>query len=350
MFGSSWLSVEMSRRHKSDVSSWFLMVVFVFSILFNFYVNVWINEPHDSSSQKSKYIWIAERSKTTQAPLDFDDYSDESFRNSTQKHVLDPPVTVRPQTTTTQQPTIVWPNTEHFTNDRIIEQLKFKPESVRDLERSSQVILVKTILLYNGYKDWGVKPGRITFLEQKCPVSACSLTDNRRQGPSADAILFRQDPRFQSYRRPPSQIWILYLLEAPYFTPNLRRFNGHFNWTATYRRDSDIVAPYEKFLKYDSNTLRHRNASKRNYAEGKTKKVAWFVSNCHASNQRLEFAKELGKYIQVDIFGKCGDKQCPRGKDSCSEMLNKDYKFYLAFENSNCRDYITEKFFHTGLQ
>jgi hypothetical protein len=32
-------------------------------------------------------------------------------------------------------------------------------------------------------------------------------------------------------------------------------------------------------------------------------KVAWFVSNCGARNLRLEYAQQLSKYIQVDIFG-----------------------------------------------
>jgi len=42
--------------------------------------------------------------------------------------------------------------------------------------------------------------------------------------------------------------------------------------------------------------------------------------------------------------------KCPRSKTAqCFEMLNQKYKFYLAFENSNCRDYITEKFFINSL-
>jgi hypothetical protein len=42
--------------------------------------------------------------------------------------------------------------------------------------------------------------------------------------------------------------------------------------------------------------------------------------------------------------------QCPHSTETeCLEMLDKDYKFYLAFENANCKDYITETFFRNSL-
>ena len=52
----------------------------------------------------------------------------------------------------------------------------------------------------------------------------------------------------------------------------------------------------------------------------------------------------------MDIYGECGSQKCPRASKDCYKILNSQYKFYLAFENSNCVDYITEKFFVNGLK
>ena len=57
--------------------------------------------------------------------------------------------------------------------------------------------------------------------------------------------------------------------------------------------------------------------------------------------------KELQKYIDVDIYGACGPLKCSRetvgNRSDCYSMLEWDYKFYLSFENSICKDYVTEK-------
>jgi glycoprotein 3-alpha-L-fucosyltransferase len=72
------------------------------------------------------------------------------------------------------------------------------------------------------------------------------------------------------------------------------------------------------------------------------------VSHCPTYNDRMKYVHELQKYIPVDVYGKCGNPDLSCGND-CFQNICRDYKFYLAFENANCRDCITEKFFVNSL-
>ncbi|KAF8777399.1 Glycoprotein 3-alpha-L-fucosyltransferase A like protein [Argiope bruennichi] len=253
---------------------------------------------------------------------------------------------IRPHVTGSASPQL-WPHESG--GDRIVNQLMYVPQGYAELRNATKPRL-KEILLYFGRRGWSDLPmGRSVFIRDMCPVNTCQITVDRRA--KADLILFKDRftlPKRQT--RPPEQIWLLFLLECPLHTQSFTHAAGFFNWTASYRHDSDVVAPYEKWVPYPDAPPRI-NAPLRNYAYGKTGKVAWFVSNCAARNRRLQYARELSKYIQVDIFGKCGGvRTCPRASASrCFNMLNREYKFYLAFENSNCKDYITEKFFINGL-
>ncbi|KAI4465622.1 alpha- 13 -fucosyltransferase [Holotrichia oblita] len=223
--------------------------------------------------------------------------------------------------------------------DRIIEQLMYIPEDYQGYDTPEKVILA-----YNGLNQWGQQYGSGTFHE--CPINRCTLTDDRIKASDADAIIYKDHFTHPGVMRSSKQVWILYFLECPYHTQNVK-LHDVFNWTATYRRDSDIVAPYERWTYYDREV--RQMPQTRDYAANKTKKVAWFVSNCGARNGRLAYARELAKHISVDIYGTCGPLKCPRSDKKCFDILDKDYKFYLAFENSNCRDYITEKFYVNGL-
>jgi len=244
------------------------------------------------------------------------------------------------------EPLPVWP--EELSGDRIPEQLMYIPETSPEEENEPSQTPLKKILLWNGASSWGgIKPGRGVFLKEKCPVSSCVISSNRQESESSDLILFKDHFSPPAIKRSPNQVWMLYLLECPLHTQIFHQ-KHIFNWTATYRSDSTIVAPYERWQYYNENVKRINE--NKNYAENKTKQVAWFVSNCGARNGRLQYARELGNYIGVDIYGACGTKKCPRSEQKrCFSMLNTDYKFYLAFENSNCKEYITEKFFVNGL-
>ena len=75
------------------------------------------------------------------------------------------------------------------------------------------------------------------------------------------------------------------------------------------------------------------------------KKASWLVSNCKTHSQREQYVQELSKFIEVDIYGGCGNKACPEDPNQdCHTYLASNYLFYLSFENSLCKDYVTEKF------
>ncbi|XP_039294383.1 LOW QUALITY PROTEIN: glycoprotein 3-alpha-L-fucosyltransferase A [Nilaparvata lugens] len=182
-----------------------------------------------------------------------------------------------------------------------------------------------------------------------CPVDRCVSTTD---GLNADAIYFEKGFHDPGHQRPANQIWIWYSHESPMnWKRESTKYQSVFNWTVSYRRGSDLVNPYAKWVYYDPGQTEWQGAY-RNYAKGKSKQVAWFVSNCYAKNNRLEYAKKLGQYIQVDIYGYCEAQYECRQENwkDCFKMLRTTYKFYLAFENSNCREYITEKFFENSLR
>jgi len=53
----------------------------------------------------------------------------------------------------------------------------------------------------------------------------------------------------------------------------------------------------------------------------------------------------IRRYIQIDIFGSCvGKHPCNWLDVGCEKRKQTQYRFYLSFENSLCKDYITEKF------
>lgn len=80
--------------------------------------------------------------------------------------------------------------------------------------------------------------------------------------------------------------------------------------------------------------------------------MAWATSHCSSpAFLREQYVEQLQLHIPVDIFGKCNPRapQCPRASKQCDELL-RTYKFYLAFENGFCEDYITEKYWSQALE
>ncbi|OWF45055.1 Alpha-(1,3)-fucosyltransferase C [Mizuhopecten yessoensis] len=142
--------------------------------------------------------------------------------------------------------------------------------------------------------------------------------------------------------KPPGQIWVFQAMEPPIGVQGtLQKWRGLFNWTMTHRRDSDIFSPYGSFMKIPKYSNVKLSPLK---WESKDRQAAWFVSHCQTVGKRELYTKKLANSVDIHIYGGCGDYSCPRAQEkSCLGELDQHYKYYLAFENSFCDGYITEK-------
>ena len=147
-------------------------------------------------------------------------------------------------------------------------------------------------------------------------------------------------PPLNQTERDSDQVWVFYGLESPfnyhYGDYTSKHWRNTFNWSMTYRTDSDIQEPYGMLRTLD-------NPIKRNYDkifQEKTKFAVWIVSHCGTHSKREQYVKEMQRFVGVDIYGMCGKRFSIDIAD-----LVKEYKFFLSFENSLCPDYVTEKVF-----
>ncbi|XP_072286979.1 3-galactosyl-N-acetylglucosaminide 4-alpha-L-fucosyltransferase FUT3-like [Pyxicephalus adspersus] len=208
-----------------------------------------------------------------------------------------------------------------------------------DLQKDSQISVHKKenellILVW-------VWPFGETFPLNTCQsvygISGCKLTADRSLYKMADALVIHhvdimynrsslpQDPR------PHHQRWVWFNLEPPLIIKNLHFLDNLFNMTMTFRQDSDVYRPYgriEALKQPQSFTI-----------PAKSKLVAWVVSKWYPGARRIAYYEELQKYIPIDVYGK---KHMKLSWDDFYKTISQ-YKFYLAFENSIYKDYITEK-------
>ncbi|CAN8003232.1 unnamed protein product [Ixodes hexagonus] len=201
--------------------------------------------------------------------------------------------------------------------------------------------------MFFNFPTLGLSDSRVGEVTLSHCEPQCYLTNDKYRLNSSDAVVVHMYgldveklPHKTSHQK-----WIFWLMEPPHYG-NFRdydRIAGYFNWTMTYRSDSDVPTPYGE-------TVRKTDAPPEKDLQSlwisKSKMAVWMVSNCKSQSRRELFVADLRGYIDVDVIGHCGNNSCPKDKGSaCYEEHERKYFFILAFENSICKDYVTEKLF-----
>ena len=209
--------------------------------------------------------------------------------------------------------------------------------------------------------------GQKPFIDNNCTYYNCFLTNHRNllgDFRNFDAVLFDVENSWDgpTVLRDTHQKFIFMASESAMRFPLCDvSYEDFYNLTLTYRLDSDVYWGYFAILdkkgecvgpKINMSWITPMQPTPLRVMKElgkKTKAAAWFVSNCDGgggrNNVTMRIQEELKKYnLTVDVYGHCGKLKCPKDRlEECMFLLRRDYYFYLAFENSVCEDYVTEK-------
>ena len=207
--------------------------------------------------------------------------------------------------------------------------------------------------------------------------------DARRPAHFADAFIISY--RFAPKEKPPAhrtKPYVLFTMEAPHITlsvmenslgghggddeekenildPNSEarnKINKNYNYLMSWSSDADFFNPYNQKMKVLKPLLfpEDEGTTKEDFLDlpvtyNKPKLVVSFVSNCVIVDPyRLAYLKALKDSLkdQFQFLGYCGSDSHQKGhhaKMTNDTKIDLNFKFFLAFENSRCDDYITEK-------
>lgn len=246
---------------------------------------------------------------------------------------------------------------QEMMNDETERRLKEESESGKGTNKTKIIYMDNPV---HWLVDWVGKSWESSDIFKSCPVSNCLLSRDKGLLSKSDVIIFRSIfvPKTCMKRRKTGQIWVFMEHESPLNFDRAHRgfpdcYRNKFNWTYTYRRDSDFTLAHGYFTE---NKAKTRDSSLERDIKSKTRNAVGFISNCPVTAQRVAFVKKLNANgLNADVVGQCGNLQCSNAnrhktswnttgvKNTCFDVLNTKYKFFLSFENSICADYVTEK-------
>ena len=172
----------------------------------------------------------------------------------------------------------------------------------------------------------------------------CAFTVDRRYADKAAAVVFHIPTLWQLPRiKPRGQLWVGWSMESAENYPQLidPAVTGRLDLMMTYRLDSDIPVTYAPGGQVNDWTLPPDEKN-----SGRLCTV--FISHKDRLSGRVEYVRELMRHVDLHSYGKVLNNRALPERDLgvvTKLKLLRSYKFALAFENSICRDYVTEKLF-----